>query len=135
MQTRCIWKLVCQFKRVLDGTLGQRAMLESKHLPVVGFVELGVASAGAAFPESAEAAVGRRPGAMDENQNGLGGVQLADRLQIRCARNSATIEPRCGLERSFYLAADDVGDIAREIDAEDFEPFDHPGPDAAAHAT
>src|SRR5438270_128013 len=123
MQTRCIWKLVCQFKRVLDGTLGQRAVLESKHLPVVGFVELVVASAGAAFPESAEAAIGRRPGAVDEDHNGLGGVQLPDRLQIRCARNSATIEPRSGPAPSFYLAAHDVGDIARAIDAAAFEPF------------
>jgi hypothetical protein len=49
-------------------------MLEGKHLPVVGFVELGVASAGAAFPEATEAAVGRRSGAMDENQNRLGCV-------------------------------------------------------------
>src|ERR1700730_17641706 len=135
MQTRRIWKLVCQFKRVLDGTLGQGAMLEGKHLPVVGFVELGVASAGAPFPKAAEAAVGRRPGAVDENQNRLGGVQLADRLQIRCARNSATIESRSGLERAFYLAADDVGDIAREIDAEDFETLDHPGPHATPRAT
>ena len=60
---------------------------------------------------------------------------MADRLQIRCARNCATIEPRAGLERAFYLAADDVADIAREIDAEDFETFDHPGPDTASRAT
>src|SRR6266566_2470634 len=135
MQTRRIWKLVCQFKRVLDGALGQRAMLEGKDLPVVAFVELCVASAGAAFPKATEAAVGGRSGAMDENQNRLCSVQFADRVQIRCARNSATIESGAWFERAFYLVADDVGDITREIDPEDFEPFDHPGPDAASRAT
>ena len=132
MQARRIRERGCQFKRVLDGTLSERAMLEGKDLPIVGLVQLDVASAGAAFPEAPEAAVGGRRGAVDEDQNRLCGVELANRLQVRCARRSAAIEARPGLEFSFHLAADDVGDVAGDIDAEDFEPFDHPGSDAAA---